>query len=66
MLTLLGPFYTNHHGDPSYRSCDFCFQSATADIWAGILDESRWRQFFDADGTCICSRCLNNKVLIEE
>ncbi len=43
-----------------YRRCDFCYETACEDIWAG-LSEDDWRQFFEVVGEfglTVCSNCL--------
>lgn len=50
-------------GYPYYRTCDMCGYQATADIWAGQMDEAQWRQFHRVcggpdDGLTVCENCL--------
>jgi hypothetical protein len=57
----VGPFAGDTEETIHYRSCDFCFESATDDIWAGRLAESEWRLFYEVLGECgliCCENCL--------
>lgn len=59
-LILVSPFHENILED-GYRTCDFCDQSATDDIWEGRLQEAEWRKFYliaDDSGLCVCENCL--------
>ena len=45
-------------GYPSYRACDFCYQSVTDDIYSGKKEED-WRRFYLLpDGCCCCENCI--------
>lgn len=56
-LAEVGPFAGD--GDNlHYRGCDFCYETAVEDIWAGKRNEADWRKFYLLpDGTCVCGRC---------
>lgn len=57
-MTEVGPF--SGDGEASrYTSCDFCYQTAVDDIWAGKPQESQWRRFYRlADGCVVCGPCV--------
>lgn len=55
VLTETGPFYADGEGNPFYRACDFCSESAVEDAWAG----REWRTFYLLpDGCCVCGSCV--------
>lgn len=50
-------------GMPYYRSCDFCYGTATDDIYAG-KSEAEWRTFHRQQGgvndsLTVCSNCMD-------
>lgn len=55
---------------PYYRSCDFCYESASSDAVNGKMVED-FRRFYeiagpiDSDGLCACENCLD-KALVED
>ena len=43
----------------SYRSCDYCQETACEDIWSGKINQEDWRRFYLLqDGTCVCEHCV--------
>lgn len=61
LLEQVGPFAGEESLDTiRYRTCDFCDLSATEDIYAGVLDESKWRTFYlmHPYGVTVCEHCL--------
>lgn len=72
VVNLVSPFQDEHDIDLiRYRGCDFCYESATEDIWAGKIAESEWRQFYilegpEFGGECCCGNCLENVLKGEE
>jgi hypothetical protein len=58
-LKQVDPFCERDGEVAGYRSCDFCYQTAVEDIWAGKLREEEWRKFYLLDdGCCVCDCCL--------
>lgn len=58
VLEQVGPF--TNEDDPDkiyYRACDFCFDSAVQDVFAG---EEEWRTFYilHPDGLSVCEHCV--------
>ena len=64
MITALAevdPFARDSFDTIHYRSCDFCEETATDDIYAGKLEESKWRRFYEVlgeSGLICCENCL--------
>lgn len=56
-LLEVGPFVESADGDVGYRSCDVCYESALADIWANL--PYPWRTFYldPQHGVNVCEHC---------
>jgi hypothetical protein len=59
-ISEVGPFVGETEETIGYRGCDFCYETACEDIWAGRIAESEWRRFYEVlgEGLTCCENCL--------
>jgi hypothetical protein len=67
VLELIDPIAGDTVETVHYVSCDFCFETACEDIWAGKRDEKDWREFYRLHPglEVCCGNCLDGLDMSE-